>query len=229
MIGFECSAALCKSFNSLLSASSLGVFLWGRHQQPRRSSPAKFECKRTFWVYPLVFKIDLLARAYLHSWNLLIRWVLSRSWMKWSCLRSAILSRSLGTSWYLCYFCVESQVGMRLPFIHLISVAVFETLLFNWAERSRANGLPSTASFPDKNNLMHFNITISPDEGFWKGPTAMTLLCLGISIACFKADQSALRSKLHLRLQRSSTVPSRGLVTASFEWSFASLSRRRQK
>ena len=24
-------------------------------------------------------------------------------------------------------------------------------------------------SFPDKNNLMHFNITISPDEGFWKG------------------------------------------------------------
>ncbi|CAK9107579.1 unnamed protein product [Durusdinium trenchii] len=23
--------------------------------------------------------------------------------------------------------------------------------------------------FPDKNNLMHFNITISPDEGFWKG------------------------------------------------------------
>jgi len=25
--------------------------------------------------------------------------------------------------------------------------------------------------FPDKNNLMHFNIHISPDEGFWKGAT----------------------------------------------------------
>mmetsp|Transcript_10455 Transcript_10455/g.23620 ORF Transcript_10455/g.23620 Transcript_10455/m.23620 type:complete len:178 (-) Transcript_10455:119-652(-) len=23
--------------------------------------------------------------------------------------------------------------------------------------------------FPDKNNLMHFRITIAPDEGFWKG------------------------------------------------------------
>jgi len=44
--------------------------------------------------------------------------------------------------------------------------------LFNVLEEDRRRMFISherSDSFPDKNNLMHFNITISPDEGFWKG------------------------------------------------------------
>eukprot|EP00438_Fugacium_kawagutii_P020597 Skav222352 [mRNA] locus=scaffold3497:181625:183579:+ [translate_table: standard] len=42
--------------------------------------------------------------------------------------------------------------------------------------------------FPDKNNLMHFNITISPDEGFWKGQ---------VLSRCF-GPEDALRSEVDL-------------------------------
>ena len=43
-------------------------------------------------------------------------------------------------------------------------------------------------SFPDKNNLMHFNITISPDEGFWKGHpkslASVTSVTKPVSVSC---------------------------------------------